>query len=151
MMSTLLIGSRTAACCNIDAYIPGFKFGCLTAVWSSIWRDALSSSKLGFVDFVMLLSRSFCLIRIYRYIHKYHGIDEPRPLVNEIGWGGFSVAMRSPARWQIPLVVTDSKDLLVFVRRPWFNIKMSSCQYRKSHCGDKTILRLSPQWDFLYR
>ena len=24
--------------------------------------------------------------------------------------------------------------------RPWFNIKMSSYQYRKSHCGDKTIL-----------
>ena len=22
---------------------------------------------------------------------------------------------------------------------PWFNIKMSSYQYRKSHCGDKTI------------
>ena len=30
----------------------------------------------------------------------------------------------------------------------WFDIKMSSYQYRKSHCGDKTIL--SPQWDFLY-
>ena len=26
---------------------------------------------------------------------------------------------------------------------PWFNIKMSSYQYRKSHCGDKTILQLS--------
>ena len=25
----------------------------------------------------------------------------------------------------------------------WFNIKMSSYQYRKSHCGDKAILRLS--------
>ena len=25
----------------------------------------------------------------------------------------------------------------------WFNIKMSSYQYRKSHCGDKTILRPS--------
>ena len=25
----------------------------------------------------------------------------------------------------------------------WFNIKMSSHQYRKSHCGDKTILRPS--------
>ena len=24
---------------------------------------------------------------------------------------------------------------------PWLNIKMSSYQYRKSHCGDKTILR----------
>ena len=26
---------------------------------------------------------------------------------------------------------------------PWFNITMSSYQYRKSHCGDKTILRPS--------
>ena len=25
----------------------------------------------------------------------------------------------------------------------WFNIKMSSYQYRKSHCGDKTIVRSS--------
>ena len=26
---------------------------------------------------------------------------------------------------------------------PWFNIKMSSFQYRKSHCGDKTVVRSS--------
>ena len=26
---------------------------------------------------------------------------------------------------------------------PWFNIKMSSYQYRKSHCGDKTVIRSS--------
>ena len=26
---------------------------------------------------------------------------------------------------------------------PWFNIKMSSCQYRKSHCEDKTLVRSS--------
>ena len=26
---------------------------------------------------------------------------------------------------------------------PWFNIKMSSYQYRKSHCGDKTAVRSS--------
>ena len=26
---------------------------------------------------------------------------------------------------------------------PWFSIKMSSYQYRKSHCGDKTVLRSS--------
>ena len=25
----------------------------------------------------------------------------------------------------------------------WFNIKMSPYQYRKSHCGDKTVVRLS--------
>ena len=26
---------------------------------------------------------------------------------------------------------------------PWFNIKMSSYQYRKFHCGDKTVVRSS--------
>ena len=26
---------------------------------------------------------------------------------------------------------------------PWFNIKMSSYQYRKPHCGDKTVVRSS--------
>ena len=26
---------------------------------------------------------------------------------------------------------------------PWFNIKKSSYQYRKSHCGDKTVVRSS--------
>ena len=26
---------------------------------------------------------------------------------------------------------------------PWFNINMSSCQHRKSHCGDKTVARSS--------
>ena len=38
------------------------------------------------------------------------------------------------------------KSLLVFLKcppGPWFNIKMLSYQYWKSHCGDKTILRPS--------
>ena len=31
-----------------------------------------------------------------------------------------------------------------FIRsRGWFNIKISSYQYRKSHCGDKTVVRSS--------
>ena len=30
-----------------------------------------------------------------------------------------------------------------FLSGPWFNIKMSSYQYRKSHCGDKTVVRSS--------
>ena len=33
--------------------------------------------------------------------------------------------------------------LIQFSPGPWFNIKMTSYQYRKSHCGDKTILRPS--------
>ena len=32
---------------------------------------------------------------------------------------------------------------LLYTPGPWFNIKMTSYQYRKSHCEDKTILRPS--------
>ena len=35
------------------------------------------------------------------------------------------------------------RSLVVMFPGGWFNIKMSSYQYRKSHCGDKTILRPS--------
>ena len=41
-------------------------------------------------------------------------------------------------------ICTFSSQYCYFVRPgPWFNIKMTSYQYRKSHCGDKTILRPS--------
>ena len=33
--------------------------------------------------------------------------------------------------------------LLEISTGPWFNIKMSSYQYRKSHCGDKMVIRSS--------
>ena len=35
---------------------------------------------------------------------------------------------------------------------PWplFNMKMSSYQYRKSHCGDGHKIMLFPRWDFPY-
>ena len=36
-----------------------------------------------------------------------------------------------------------SETNLQRVTGPWFNIKMSSYQYRKSHCGDKTVVRSS--------
>ena len=32
---------------------------------------------------------------------------------------------------------------ILIITGPWFNIKMSSYQYRKSHYGDKTIVRSS--------
>ena len=32
---------------------------------------------------------------------------------------------------------------LAWISGPWFNIKMPSYQFRKSHCGDKTVIRLS--------
>ena len=38
---------------------------------------------------------------------------------------------------------TSGKYAIFSQSGPWFNIKMSSYQYRKSHCGDKTVVRSS--------
>ena len=44
--------------------------------------------------------------------------------------------------YQIFCILSPSQ---VFFRKsgPWFSIKMPSYQYRKSHCGDKTVVRSS--------
>ena len=43
------------------------------------------------------------------------------------------------------LVMVFIKEITMYgsLPWPWFNIKMSSYQYRKSHCGDKTVVRSS--------
>ena len=45
--------------------------------------------------------------------------------------------------WLILLRYTRHLLFKVTQTGPWFNIKMSSYQYRKSHCGEKTVVRLS--------
>ena len=39
--------------------------------------------------------------------------------------------------------MTSSCASILSLSGPWFNIKMLSYQYRKSHCGDKTVVRSS--------
>ena len=38
---------------------------------------------------------------------------------------------------------TRNEEEVWYEAGPWFNINMSSYQYRKSHCGDKTVVRSS--------
>ena len=48
--------------------------------------------------------------------------------------------------WGVECLTDRSRHVATLCRAtpgPWFNIKMISYQYRKSHCGDKTILRPS--------
>ena len=55
--------------------------------------------------------------------------------------------------WNVECVIFNDQSILIQVTTflwwhmlkpgPWFNIKMTSYQYRKCHCGDKTILRPS--------
>ena len=51
-------------------------------------------------------------------------------------WARLLALIHSPGS---PLSLTG----LQWTPGPWFNIKMSSCQYRKSHCGYKTVVRSS--------
>ena len=47
------------------------------------------------------------------------------------------------ARASAGTVMTNFVSCIHPAPAPRFNIKMSSCQYRKSHCGDKTVVRSS--------
>ena len=44
--------------------------------------------------------------------------------------------------WGVTMM-TSRHGNIFHITGPWFNIKMSSHQYRKSHCGDKTVVRSS--------
>ena len=48
-----------------------------------------------------------------------------------------------PGASDLNWAVFFSSNSLTYIPGPWFNIKMSSYQYRKSHCGDKTVVRSS--------
>ena len=47
------------------------------------------------------------------------------------------------SQWEMFAAAINLACLIIMISGPWFNINMSSYQYRKSHCGDKTILRPS--------
>ena len=63
-------------------------------------------------------------LREWLYPVLFHNITERLwTLIAKVSGGGLTLLVRKPG--------------------PWFNIKMSTYQYRKSHCGDKTVVRSS--------
>ena len=46
-------------------------------------------------------------------------------------------------RERFHVIMSSWHDEMLRPSGPWFNIKMSSYQYRNSHCGDKTVVRSS--------
>ena len=70
-------------------------------------------------------------------------------LVRSLKFHGISlhVLIQMLTEWLLQNFAHGIWTLILLVMKlepgPWFNIKMASYQYRKSHCGDKTILRLS--------
>ena len=62
-------------------------------------------------------------------------------------WNLAGVAAEAPAKfqsnWTIARSYNTSSMIFYHPPGPWFNIKMSSYQYRKSHCWDKMVIRSS--------
>ena len=57
---------------------------------------------------------------------------------------GTKESFSEPMQTHCPIGPSATNEDFGIRTRPWFNIKiLSSYQYRKSHCGDKTILRPS--------
>ena len=62
-----------------------------------------------------------------RYDTVYRHEDHANYIILQLGYMG-TAPLQNPVNTQLG---------------PWFNIKMSSYQYRKSHCADKTVVRSS--------
>ena len=61
----------------------------------------------------------------------------------EMGVCGRAVETFNAVMLQQKLKATCEWTVTEWRPGPWFNITMSSYQYRKSHCGDKTVVRSS--------
>ena len=57
--------------------------------------------------------------------------------------GSTKLLMPAGARTKTSVSLITQVAVLWWTPGPWFNIKMSSYQYMKSHCGDKTVVRSS--------
>ena len=92
-----------------------------------------------------------------RLLHCYRGNHTTNPLPQKQPW---RTLVKSPANPQKnddtskPNTTQQNRvliswDIMIHMYLsnmwpgPWFNIKMSSYRYRKSHCGDKTVVRSS--------
>ena len=111
---------------------------------------------------IMPSTYTACLLRcngkIYYQVYRNHD-DDGFVVFKKASGGCLSIRMAS-YQYRIPIIkVKVSQPSYLYHGDPhtwkhglyietgprggWFNIKMACYQYRKSHCGDKTILRPS--------
>ena len=78
---------------------------------------------------------SWIILGKYKFIVLFHIICFSTPICHKL-LKFFLVNDKNP--FTLP-----SQNHSYSLPGPWFNIKISSYQYRKSHCGDKTVVRSS--------
>ena len=77
------------------------------------------------------------LISKFKWWKKFFLIE----FISSPNMGRWCVHLSGAEKWNIPGEL--GQQLGCWCPKCWFNTKMSSYQYRKSHCGDKTVVRLS--------
>ena len=125
-------------------------FGChvlsKSIPWESITHTCLFSHTSPFLihyshhtwkQWVYFLYSSLCLFQ-----YSFNMLEQTRYVekVAKVCFIITHVITEQSTYWEI---YSQHIDILCSPPGPRFNIKMTSYQYRKSHCGDKTILRLS--------
>ena len=81
-------------------------------------------------------------LKIRRTIFAIYQLGGSGNLIREISNGTAPVRrLLVIVRWRNPMISTNVDEVLY--PGPWFDMKMPSYQHKKSHCGDKTVVRSS--------
>ena len=108
----------------------------LTGASAAVLPRCLSSFKV-IGQFWIQISRLRDFARSYNMTsYRILKQDPGHPLYTDQYWQG-------PGQIGRYVIPSTSMTFGPQVSRPWFNIKMSSLQYMKSHCRDKTVVRSS--------
>ena len=119
-------------------------------IWYIIWKEKKTLANLVQIGIILLIfnfpkgnKSTTCSLQFAITGMSWHLKSLATPRVIKVMWPNISRKHHNPQGF-FPLNFRDHTWSLC-LRHPggWSNIKMSSYQYRKFHCGDKTILRLS--------
>ena len=102
-------------------------------------RCAFCNMRVQIVRVILIYHITYCCRALSTVVCLYIHI----PLLNYMVVLRLSITQPPGMPLPASQLSTPVKDACYPGPGPWFNIKMSSYQYRESHCGDKTVVRSS--------
>ena len=110
-------------------------------------RSLTSNSHSQFLNLIQYSLKCVYMLIEFKLIDRI--LSGPCLIIKKV-FPGMGIPMLKIRQPQDHLISNMGIPILVrwhlYIEMPpgaWFNVKMTSYQYRKSHCGDKTILRPS--------
>ena len=127
---------------NFDIYCPGALWNITCRFKNEILQDIFPSCKIYIYKYIYIYIYIYTGPKLGHHCNcRWHGATPSAGTVqNFVGYWWFGISFLS--RWRIQM----AEEILGNVSstsRPWFNIRITFYQYRKSHCGFKTVIKLS--------